>query len=181
MDGAKVASVLIVDDDLALVNLFAQGFEQRGWRVTAAESCARALVMAKRARPQLIVLDLLLQDGSSLDIIANMRAEVPGACIVVMTGHASLDTAIHAMRAGAYNYVVKPCGVDALIAAAQSKPQVVRAVPSYASLAQSERVHINRVMAACEGNVSEAARRLGMHRRSLQRKLRKNVPVLPDP
>ena len=181
MDGVKAASVLIVDDDLALVNLFAQGFEQRGWRVTAAESCARALVMAKRARPQLIVLDLLLQDGSSLEIISSMRAEVPGACIVVMTGHASLDTAIQAMRSGAYSYVVKPCGVDALIAAAQSKPQVVRAVPSYASLAQSERVHINRVMAACEGNVSEAARRLGMHRRSLQRKLRKHVPVLPDP
>jgi two-component system response regulator RegA len=179
MDGAKVASVLIVDDDLALVNLFAQGFEQRGWRVTAAESCVRALLMAKRARPQLIVLDLLLRDGTSLDIIGSLRAEVPTARIVVMTGHASLDTAIEAMRSGAFNYVVKPCGVDALIAAAQAKPQT-RTVPSYASLAQSERVHINRVMAACEGNISEAARRLGMHRRSLQRKLRKNVPALPE-
>lgn len=180
MDGAKLASVLIVDDDLALMNLFAVGFEQRGWRVTAAESCARALLMARRAKPQLIVLDLLLQDGTSLDIIAALRAEVPAAQIVVMTGHASLDTAIEAMRAGAYNYVVKPCGVDALIAAGQVKPQRVRTVPSYASLAQSERVHINRVMAACEGNISEAARRLGMHRRSLQRKLRKNVPLLPE-
>jgi two-component system response regulator RegA len=147
--------------------------------VVIAETCAAAVTVARRHRPSLIVLDLVLRDGSGLDLIERLRAEAPGARIVVTTGFASVDSAVAAMRRGAHHYVEKPCTVEALIAAARPPAGVPLPSP-YVSLAQSEHVYIRRVIADCDGNISEAARRLGLHRRSLQRKLRKTPPELPE-
>jgi len=169
-------SVLLVDDDPTFLSTFAREFSRRDWRVATAQSCAAAAAAVRRQRPSVIVLDLMLADGSGLDLIEELRTESPATRIVMTTGHPSLDSAVEAMRRGAHHYVAKPCDVEQLIAAAETQTLSPREGPPRASLAQSERAHINRVIAACDGNISEAARRLGMHRRSLQRKLRKDVP-----
>jgi two-component system response regulator RegA len=180
MGAVLLKSVLIVDDDAVTVRAFGREFMRRGWRVYNADSCASAATAARRHRPGLIVLDLRLRDGSALDVLGVLRAEVPAARVVVTTGFASVGTAVSAMKLGAHHYVEKPCTVEGLIAAAETEPRAAAPPlpPSHASLAQSERVYIEHMIAACSGNISEAARRLGVHRRSLQRKLRKNVPEL---
>lgn len=170
-------SVLLVDDDQVFLRTFAREFERRRWQVAVADNPADAAPAARRHRPAVIVLDLMLGDTSGLDLIEALRGLSPATRIVVTTGHPSVDTVVEAMRRGAHHYVSKPCNVDAIIAAAQTEPAATStAPPPGASLAQSERAHINRVVAECNGNISEAARRLGLHRRSLQRKLRKHVP-----
>jgi two-component system response regulator RegA len=172
-------SVLLVDDDVVFLNTFAREFARRRWRVSTATTCAAAARAVRRHRPRLIVLDLLLADESGLDLIEQLRADAPATRIVMTTGHPSLDTAVEAMRRGAQNYVQKPCRVEDLIAAGDVPPATPppAADPSTAvSLAQKERAYINSVIEACGGNISEAARRLGVHRRSLQRKLRKHIP-----
>jgi len=180
MGAAEQKSVLIVDDDAVTMRTFGREFARRGWRVFNADSCATATTTARRHRPGLIVLDLQLRDGTALDVIGPLRSDVPAARVVVTTGFATVGTAVEAMRLGAQHYVEKPCSVETLIAAAAEPARALPPLlPSFASLAQSERTYIEQVIAACSGNISEAARRLGVHRRSLQRKLRKNVPELP--
>ncbi|MDB4965507.1 MAG: two component transcriptional regulator, Fis family [Myxococcales bacterium] len=173
--GARPA-VLLVDDDPTFLNTFAREFARRDWNVATAGSPAAAAAEVRRQHPSVIVLDLMLGDDNGLDLIEALHAESPDTRIVMTTGHPTLATAVEAMRRGAHYYLPKPCNVDRLIAAAESEPAAPPPVSRRASLAQSERAHINRVIAACDGNISEAARRLGMHRRSLQRKLRKHVP-----
>ena len=168
-------TVLLVDDDRTFLRTFAREFERRDWRVTTAETPDAAAPAARRMRPAVIVLDLMLGDTSGLDLIEALREHAPATRIVVTTGSPSFETAVEAMRRGAHHYVPKPCNVDALIEAASMEPGEPE-VPTQASLAQSERAHILRMIEACNGNISEAARRLGLHRRSLQRKLRKHVP-----
>lgn len=175
---AGAGSILLVDDDEGLLRTFARELERRRWRVTTATTAAEAATQARRHRPAVVVLDLMLGDDSSLDLIAELHGASPAARIVVLTGHPSFGTAVEAMRLGAHHYVSKPCSAERLIAAAEPAPTPPPPAASGASLAQSERAHINRVLDACGGNISEAARRLGMHRRSLQRKLRKHVPGL---
>ncbi len=170
----SAASVLLVDDDPVFLNTFAREFARRDWRVITAQSCAGAAVAARRHPPAMVVLDLMLGDGSGIDLIEEIHGEAPQTRIVITTGHPTLDTAVEAMRRGAVHYVPKPCNVDNIIAA--SKASAPAPAPRTTSLAQTERAHINHVIAECGGNISEAARRLGMHRRSLQRKLRKNIP-----
>jgi two-component system response regulator RegA len=169
-------AVLIVDDDQTFLATFAREFARRDWRVSTAASLEAAAVEVRREQPSVIVLDLMLGDDSGLDLIETLHAEAPETRIVMTTGHPTLATAVEAMRRGAHHYVAKPCNVERLIAAAQTESAATPPMSRRASLAQSERAHINRVIAACDGNISEAARRLGMHRRSLQRKLRKHVP-----
>jgi two-component system response regulator RegA len=175
-------SVLLVDDDTTFLSTFSRELERREWRVATADNGAAATDAARRHRPTVIVLDLMLGEESGLELIESLRACAPGTRIVLTTGHPSLQTAVEAMRLGAHHYVPKPCSVDRVLAAAATQPAWMRQASADASLAQSERAHIERVVAACNGNISEAARRLGMHRRSLQRKLRKNVgtPNKPD-
>jgi two-component system response regulator RegA len=168
-------TVLLVDDDRTFLRTFAREFERRDWRVSTAEHADEVAPAARRLRPAVIVLDLMLGDASGLDLIEELRGQTPAARIVVTTGHPSFETAVEAMRRGAHHYVSKPCNVDTLIDAAAAEPEP-SAPPTEASLAQSERAHIDRMVEACNGNISEAARRLGLHRRSLQRKLRKHVP-----
>ena len=172
--GAAPGSVLIVDDDPIFLSTFAREFARREWRVATAQSVADAAGVARAERPTVIVLDLMLGDGSGLDLIEALRRESPATRIVMTTGHPSFGSAVEAMKRGAHYFVPKPCSVDRVLAAAAARTWREDA-PVTASLAQSERAYIDRVVAACDGNISEAARRLGMHRRSLQRKLRKLV------
>lgn len=170
--------VLLVDDDRTFLSTVSREFARRHWHVATAASGPEATAAARAHRPAVIILDMMLGEGSGIDLIEQLRQEAPDSRIVMTTGHPSLDTAVEAMRRGAHHYVPKPCNVAGLLAAVQTEPAPPRGSPAHASLAQSERAHINRVIAACDGNISEAARRLGMHRRSLQRKLRKHVPGL---
>ena len=176
---AATGTVLLVDDDPTFLSTFAREFARRDWRVATADSFAAATDVARAHRPTVVVLDLMLGDGSGLDLIETLRRESPATRIVMTTGHPSFASAVEAMKRGAHHFVPKPCTVERVLAAAAT-PTWADDVPTHASLAQSERVHIDRVVAACGGNISEAARRLGMHRRSLQRKLRKHVPAV-DP
>ncbi len=174
-------TVLLVDDDPTFLSTLRREFTRRHWHVATADSCAAAAAVARAQRPTVILLDLMLGDGSGLDLIEMLRREWPGTRIVMTSGHPTFASAVEAMRLGAHHFVPKPCSVDRVLAAAAAAPASMDEVPANASLAQSERAHIDRVIAACRGNISEAARRLGMHRRSLQRKLRKHVPAVKPP
>jgi two-component system response regulator RegA len=179
--GVPAGTVLLVDDDPVFLSTFRREFARRDWRVATADSCATAAEVARTHRPNVVVLDLMLGDGNGIELIEALRRESPATRIVMTTGHPSFAHAVEAMKRGAHHFVPKPCTVDRVLAAAATMPSNYDDVPASASLAQSERAHIDRVVAACKGNISEAARRLGMHRRSLQRKLHKHVPaVKPD-
>ena len=180
MDGrarSATGTVLLVDDDPTFLSTFAREFARRDWHVATADNFAAAADVARTHRPSVVVLDLMLGDGSGLDLIEALRRESPATRIVMTTGHPSFASAVEAMKLGAHHFLPKPCTVDRVLAAASAPTWADDVTPS-ASLAQSERAHIDRVVASCGGNISEAARRLGMHRRSLQRKLRKHVPAV---
>jgi two-component system, response regulator RegA len=172
----SAGTVLLVDDDPTFLNTFRREFARRDWNVATAESCAAAAAAAREHKPTVILLDLMLGDENGIDVIEALQREAPASRIVMTSGHPTFDSAVEAMRRGAHHFVPKPCSVERVLAAAAVTPSWAREVSLHASLAQSERAHIDRVVAACNGNISEAARRLGMHRRSLQRKLRKHVP-----
>jgi two-component system response regulator RegA len=169
---------LVVDDDPIFLSTFRRELERRDWLVATAHNFADAAAAARAQRPTVIVLDVMLGDDSGIDLIESLRRESPTVRIVMTTGHPTFGNAVEAMRLGAHNFVPKPCTVERVLAAAAVQPPALREVPAHASLAQSERAHIEQVISACNGNISEAARRLGMHRRSLQRKLRKHVPAV---
>jgi len=178
-ESAPAGTVLLVDDDPVFLSTFRREFTRREWRVATADSCATAAEVARTTRPNVVVLDLMLGDGSGIELIEALRRESPATRIVMTTGHPSFAHAVEAMKRGAHHFVPKPCTVERVLAAAAATPTFQEPeVPASASLAQSERAHIDRVIAACNGNISEAARRLGMHRRSLQRKLHKHVPAV---
>ena len=175
-ESVPAGTVLLVDDDPVFLSTFRREFTRREWRVATADSCATAAEVARTTRPNVVVLDLMLGDGSGIELIEALRRESPATRIVMTTGHPTFANAVEAMRLGAHHFVPKPCTVERVLAAAATTPAATKAVPSHASLAQSERAHIERVISACQGNISEAARRLGIHRRSLQRKLQKTPP-----
>jgi two-component system response regulator RegA len=163
-------SVLLVDDDDTFLSTFGREFARHKWRVATAANGEQATQRAREKRPSVIVLDLMLGDGpSALELIPELRRTAPGARIVVLTGSATIATAVDAIKRGADNYLEKPATVAQILSAIEAR------APTQ-TLAQQERAHIARVMQAVGGNVSEAARLLRMHRRTLQRKLRKNMP-----
>jgi two-component system response regulator RegA len=172
-------SLLVVDDDATFRTRLARAFAERGFAVREAAGCAAAIAAARAESPELAVVDLRLADGDGLDVVRALRAIDPPTNVVVLTGYGSIATALEAVRLGATHYLTKPADADDLLdafARADGPPAVPpdRAVPS---LARVEWEHIQRVLGDCAGNVSEAARRLGLHRRSLQRKLAK-FPVV---
>lgn len=170
-------SLLIVEDDDVLRGRLSKAFRERGFEVREAADPAAAADLARREPPELALVDLRLGDASGLDVVKTLAELEPSTVIVVLTGYGSIATALHAVRSGAVHYLTKPADVDEILAAfargeapAADAPPAVGAVPT---LARVEWEHINRVLADCEGNVSRAARALGIHRRSLQRKLSK--------
>lgn len=174
--------IFVVDDDERFAQRLARAFEMRGFRVRTALSYDEALAEAKRAPVAWVVLDLRLPEHSGLELIRELLSLWPDARIVILTGYGSVTTAVDAGRLGAVNYIAKPADADTVLAAF-SHDDPSGATPTAAdyqppSLARAEWEHINRVLTDCGGNISQAARKLGLHRRTLQRKLK--VPPPPN-
>jgi two-component system response regulator RegA len=173
---SDAASILIVEDDDALRARLARALTERGLEVRAAGTAREAETMAREDPPELALVDLRIGDDSGLELIRTLREIDLGTRIVVLTGYASVATAVEAVRRGATHYLTKPADADEILAAFERGPDgadlpVTPTQPM--SLDRVEWEHINRVLMDCDGNVSEAARVLGLHRRTLQRKLAK--------
>jgi two-component system response regulator RegA len=166
-------TLLLVEDDDVLRARLTRAFAGRGYEVRAAGCVAQALSIAREESPELAVVDLRLPDGSGLDVVRGLKANDPATAIVVLTGYGSIATALEAVAAGAVHYVTKPADADRILAAFAGIAALPEASSEAPSLARVEWEHIQRVLADCAGNVSHAARVLGIHRRSLQRKLAK--------
>jgi two-component system response regulator RegA len=170
-----IASILVVEDDNAFRNILVNAFRDRGYEAEGVADAAAAIRAAESDSPEMAVVDLRLPDQSGLEVVRALKSIDPSTAIVVLTGYGSIATALESVRLGAAHYLTKPTDADRILAAFQhglaARPRDLTTDPP--SLARVEWEHLNRVLTDCEGNVSEAARRLGMHRRSLQRKLAK--------
>jgi two-component system response regulator RegA len=173
-------SILLVDDDEVFRRRLARAFEDRGYEVQTAGDHDEAVAVARADSPEFAVVDLRMPGRSGLELCQALREIDPATKIVVLTGYGSIATAIDAVRLGATHYLPKPADADDIVAAFArgDAPPLVPPEPDYQapSLARAEWEHINRVLSDCGANISEAARRLGIHRRSLQRKLQKYPP-----
>ena len=170
-------SLLIVDDDNPLRDRLSRAMEKKGFRVTQAESVKQGITMAKNSPPAYAVIDLRLNDGSGLEVVKEIQKLNKYSRIIMLTGYGNIPTAVAAVKAGAIDYIPKPADADdvekALLASPNSK-----AIPPENPMS-ADRVkweHIHRVFELCNRNVSETARRLKMHRRTLQRILSKRSP-----
>ena len=170
-------SLLIVDDDGPLRDRLARAMEKKGFKVAHAESVKQGINQARNSPPAFAVVDLRLNDGSGLEIVKEIRGLKKDSKIIMLTGYGNIPTAVAAVKAGAIDYIPKPADADdvenALFASPESK-----AVPPKDPMS-ADRVkweHIHRVFELCNKNVSETARRLKMHRRTLQRILSKKSP-----
>jgi two-component system response regulator RegA len=175
MNADVAPSLLIVEDDAVLRGRLARAFRERGFDVREAPDGEAALHAARADPPEHAVVDLRMPGLSGLDVVQGLKQIEPSTVVVVLTGYGSIATALEAVRLGATHYLTKPADADEILAAF-AKDRAPSAPPDEtapASLARVEWEHINRVLADCGGNVSQAARLLGIHRRSLQRKLSK--------
>jgi two-component system, response regulator RegA len=169
-------SLLIADDDAAFRTRLARAMEQRGYVVTAVGSVAEALAQAATP-PTYAVIDLRLGDGNGLEIVGPLRKARPDMRIVVLTGYGNIATAVAAVKEGAVDYLSKPADADAIEQALVAHGKKLPPPPSNPMSADRVRwEHIQRVFEQCDRNVSETARRLNMHRRTLQRILGKHAP-----
>jgi len=170
-------TLLLVDDDDRFRQRLARAFESRGFQVRAASGEAEALSLARDESPELALVDLKMPNGSGLVLVRELKAIDPATNVVVLTGYGSIATAIEAVKLGATHYLSKPADVDDILAAfarAEGDAELAEGDVEPASLARVEWEHIQRVLQDCGGNVSVAAKKLGLHRRSLQRKLFKD-------
>lgn len=172
-------SFLLVDDDPIFRERLATAISTRGYEVRTAANIAEAVAIAEEDSPELAVLDLRMPGESGLDLLRQLLAIDPTTKVLMLTGYGSIATAMEAVRLGARNYLTKPADVDDILAA--FAPEVDREDggldANTPSLARVEWEHIQRVLSDCDGNLSESARRLGMHRRSLQRKVGRKPPA----
>jgi len=171
-------SLLIVDDDERLCARLAQAMTRRGFVVETANGLAQALAQAERGVPDYAVIDLRLGDGSGLDLVQALRKRRKDIRIVMLTGYGNIASAVVAVKAGATDYLPKPADADQVERALRAGPGE-RLPPPPEQPMSAERVrweHIQRIYEQCERNVSETARRLRMHRRTLQRILAKYAP-----
>jgi two-component system response regulator RegA len=169
--------LLLVDDDAPLRRSMARALERRDFQVLAAEGVAEAKVLAREHRPDFAVLDMRLTEGSGLDLVRTLRELRPEIRIVIVTGYGNIATAVAAIKAGAVDYLAKPVDADDVVSALLKSGQGLpppRENPMSADRVRWE--HIQRVFEQCNRNVSETARRLNMHRRTLQRILNKRAP-----
>jgi len=175
MTAGREADLLIVDDDAVFRGALTRAFERRGFAVRSVDSVAAARAEIERRPPDLAVVDLKLGDGSGLTVVTDLRRCGPATRIVVLTGYASIATAVEAIKLGATNYLTKPATPDEILQALeQAAPDAAVPIPEAPpSVARVEWEHIQRVLTEHGGNVSATARALRMHRRTLQRKLGK--------
>ena len=175
--GDASRSLLVVDDDPPFRNRLARAMEKRGFDVVAVDSVAMGIEVAQESAPVFAVVDLRLGDGSGLDVVAALRDARPDSRIVVLTGYGNIATAVAAVKAGAVDYLPKPADADAVEAALLADGRPLPPPPENPMSADRVRwEHIQRVFEQCDRNVSETARRLKMHRRTLQRILNKHAP-----
>lgn len=180
-DRMQGAHVLVVDDDEVLRERLVQSFTRRGLEATGAGNHGEAMAVAAARRVDLAVIDLRMPGASGLVVLRDLMAVHPDALVVILSGYGSIATAIDAVRLGAVDFVQKPADVDQLLEAfdrALEDDPLAKPAPTYEppSLARAEWEHIQRVLHDCGGNVTKAARMLGLHRRTLQRKLQKYPP-----
>jgi len=180
---------LVVDDDAAFRTRLVKALAARGYAAQGAGTADEALDVARDLKPDAAIVDLKMPGGKSgLDLVPDLVARHPGVQVVVLTGYGSIATAVEAVRKGAINYLSKPADADQILAAFDSEGEHAGngAAPAPAagelpdgtpSLARVEWEHIQRILSDCDGNISLAARKLGIHRRSLQRKLSKLPPI----
>ena len=175
--GAGRPSFLVVDDDEIFCGVLARALERRGFDVAAARSVPEAQQLIEKEQPDFAVVDLRIGNDSGLSLVRQLAELSPPAKSVVLTGYGSIATAVDAIKLGALHYLTKPVEVDEILAALQSSAPATReapaAQPKPLSVRRAEWEHIQRVLSNHGGNISAAARALGIHRRTLQRKLRK--------
>jgi two-component system, response regulator RegA len=170
-------TLLIVDDDKPFLQRLARAMESRGFLVDTADSVAEGIRKAEAGPPAYAVVDLRLEDGNGLDVIELIRKRRPDSRMVVLTGYGNIATAVTAVKLGAVDYLAKPADADEVVAALTHDGTAKAAPPENPMSADRVRwEHIQRVYELCERNVSETARRLNMHRRTLQRILAKRAP-----
>lgn len=172
--------MMIVDDDRPFTTALASALRRRGFQTVVAHDYDGALAEAEAWRPDLAVIDLRMPGRNGLEVVASLRERWPALRVVVLTGFGSIATAVEAIKLGAVHYLTKPTGVDEILAAFERTEPVLLDTPTTKQatpLDELEWEHLQRVLTDCGGNVSEAARRLGMHRRTLQRKLARKTGV----
>lgn len=189
--------ILVIDDDHLMCSRLVRALRDRGFEAEGVETIEEARERVDAAPPDRAIVDLRMPGGSGLDLIREWHAAYPQMRILLLTGYGSMATAVDALRAGAENVLPKPADADEILAAFEGDEGSASSTstagdaggaggagstagrteePTAPSLARAEWEHIQRVLADCDGNISEAARRLGLHRRSLQRKLAKRPP-----
>ena len=170
-------SLLLVDDDDIFLNRLARAMEKRGFQVSRAATVAEARDIVAAKPPAFAVVDLRLEDGNGLDVVDALREAREDARIIVLTGYGAIATAVTAVKMGASDYLSKPADADEVTRALLSNAESLPPPPDTPMSADRVRwEHIQRVYEQCERNVSETARRLHMHRRTLQRILAKRSP-----
>ncbi|MDB6452787.1 ActR/PrrA/RegA family redox response regulator transcription factor [Falsirhodobacter sp. 20TX0035] len=170
-------SLLLVDDDEPFVKRLARAMEKRGFEPVTAESVAAGRALVEQSPPAYAVVDLRLEDGNGLDVVELLRERRPECRIVVLTGYGAIATAVAAVKIGATDYLSKPADANELTNALLAKGEALPELPDNPMSADRVRwEHIQRVYEMCDRNVSETARRLSMHRRTLQRILAKRSP-----
>ncbi|MFP3921399.1 MAG: ActR/PrrA/RegA family redox response regulator transcription factor [Dichotomicrobium sp.] len=179
-DTAKIGqdnSLLVVDDDKPFLNRFCRAMEARGFKVRSAESVADGIREIRASAPAYAVIDMRLEDGNGLDVVQLLNEVRPDSRVIVLTGYGNITTAVAAVKMGAVDYLSKPADADDVYAALLATPE--KNAPPPENPMSADRVrweHIQRIYELCDRNVSETARKLNMHRRTLQRILAKRAP-----
>ncbi len=174
---------LVVDDDAAFRERLVKALSARGLQARGARSATEAMEVADKTGAEAAILDLRMPGRSGLDLVRDLASRFPGMRVVVLTGYGNIATAVEAVRRGAVDYLTKPLDTDQILAAFEpgggdrAGATAAAAVESTPTLARVEWEHIQRILMDCDGNISLAARKLGLHRRSLQRKLGKLPPA----
>src|SRR3954463_9201537 len=177
--------MLVVDDDVTFRSRLVRALASRGYETYDAGTVVQGIEVARRVRPERAVVDLRMPGESGLQLVSDLVELDPDVEVIVLTGYGSIATAVEAMRRGAIDYLQKPCDAEQILASFQRERDGENAeaaaaaaeTDSVPSLARVEWEHIQRVLNDCGGNISETARRLRIHRRSLQRKLFKMQPM----
>ena len=175
--GSDAPVLILVDDDAPLRRSLQRAMERRNFQVYAADSLKAGLNLAHSVKPDYAVIDLRLEDGSGIELVRRLRELYPKVRVVILTGYGNIATAVAAVKAGAVDYLAKPADADDVINALLATGSTLPPPPHNPMSADRVRwEHIQRVFEQCNRNVSETARRLNMHRRTLQRILNKRAP-----
>jgi len=174
----KDKTLLIVDDDKPFLNRLAKAMVLRGFIVTAVETVVEGIAAVQNAAPAFAIIDMRLGDGNGIDVVSELKARRPEARGIILTGYGNISSAVLAVKLGAFDYLTKPADADEIFhALLNSNATAAGEAPENPMSAERVRwEHIQRIYELCQRNVSETARRLNMHRRTLQRILAKRAP-----